>query len=609
MPSPFAFIEGHSRFFSITFIFCGFGLLIAVAMFPAAGKVAIVESTLGILAILIGVRSFGEKDAKPRAVLSRLSPLIPLGIAVTVDLLAPFYPRIISAIALAVALSLILPLSRTSPHSRKYFLCLLVFVAGSIAYNVYYYYPINIGIDSWGYLAVSSAIMKTGRFSDIIQPTSPYYSPFPVMSIAPAMLSSISGLGIVLSLLVFPGSLILMQPLLVFLLSRRIFSNAVAASISAFIVVTESAVTQWFNYPIAESTAISLFLLLLLLLISKPTSRTKILVTLVIFTILVALHGGVALVAIAFIVYLRLRRTELNMKNILPFLVIFLGYQVISATLDIVVFGLNDIGRTILQFFLAPSIPRIQTLGGTLGGILFIWYGFAPALGLFSILIQHKERANIWIFAGLGLLGISFIANLVVPNLDLDRYLGLPAWLILAVSCGYTLRGLIRSSRHLLVLLPLILLVSFSAVVYPLLSPQFGYGPPSLLPTSAADRAGLQVSNTYAAENARITADPYSAQYLAFAGYQSSTLTSLTRQGDYSIYAMPFKYSGIIYMVPFSSYATELRPEHGSYVFLRWSDTTTTQETFPCRGVASYVANDTVNIVYNNSCDILATLM
>ncbi len=579
-------IESRTRLFSVVFILCATGLLAVVVLLPASGKIAVVESTFGIFLLLLAVSLM-----KPKGVVSERPGAwfryVPLAIGIGVDLLSPFFQPIVGAVALACALTCLLPLSQMKQVSRNYFLLLATFLAASIAYNVFYYYPLDIGIDSWGYLSVSSAIIQTGSFTYVNQPTSEYYWPFPVVSLVTSALSLVSGLTLPVSLFIFPGTLILLQPMLVFLVTRRLF-DAESASVSAFVVLFESAVLQWLGAPIAESVAISLMLLLLLLLSIDGRNRQKMALTFVMFLVMVAVHGSVALVMLILGAYLSLRKTAVQVRSVATLVAIFLVYQLISLVIDTMVFAINDAVQILLQFFFAPSVPRITAFSIGTEGILFVWWGLAPALAMFSFFMKRKNPANLWVVAGAGLLGLSFIANVIAPNIYLDRYTGLAGWLILAATGGHTLRGLTKSSRRLGLLLPLILLVSFSAVVYPAMSPQFGFAPPAILSTNYADRAALQIANTYGGDNYRIIGDVHSMSYLTFIRYQSGRLT--TEGFD-----------------NFPRNVTNPYPEANSLNLIRWSITDVTSPNSPCSGLTSYLVNDTVNIFFNNSCDIFAT--
>jgi len=500
-----------------------------------------------------------------------------------VNLLASLAPPAISAFALAAALTLLFPLSRMINVSKVYIAFLTVFLAASIGYNLFYYYPLVNRTDPMSYLSVASAIIQRGHYSDVIQPTDRYYFPFPVMSIAPSILSSVTGLDLQLSLLVFPGSLILLQPLLVFLLSRLVFDNAEAAALSAFIVVTESAVTQWINGPIAQSTAISLLLLVLIALFSRVRSKGHMVVAFIAFVMLVAVHGAVGLVSTILISYLIVRERSSYKGIIRPLVAIFLGYLIIAGTIDRIVYVGQANLENILEFIFTPALRTERELyGAGSNGVVFIWWGLPVSLALLSIFVQRRKQGSSWAYAGLGLLALSFVVNVIAPNLCMDRYGGLTAWLILAVPCGKALSALTRTSRQLLTLIPIILLVCVSAVVDPCLSPQYGNQGyyQGLLPTTKPDRTALDWVNGYV--NRNVITDSYSAYYLTFSRYRSGVLSN----------------KGIISCPP-----NVMPPMPGphSALFVRWCNSRMIST------LANLQRGQIVNILYYDGYDVLQT--
>ena len=148
-----------------------------MVLLPASGKIAIIESTFGIFSLLLAASLLNAKGLPGKEMV--WFPFLPLAIGIGVDLLAPFFQPIVSAVALACALTCLLPLSQMKNVSRNYFLLLSIFLAASVAYNVFYYYPLDLGIDSWGYLSVSSAIVQTGAYTNTVQPTSRITGLFP----------------------------------------------------------------------------------------------------------------------------------------------------------------------------------------------------------------------------------------------------------------------------------------------------------------------------------------------------------------------------------------------------------------------------------------------
>lgn len=261
----------QSRLLSLLLILIGTCVMGFVLFQPSTSKIAIVESTLGIAGFLMGVGWLGQNTTEFSMRSLPLFRFIPLILLVLTDMLGWAFPPIMSAMALAAAFALLFPLVKMPTVPRRYVIFLTILLAASISYNILYYYPLDNGVDSWAYSAVSVGIAQSGHYTNLEQPSliSQYYSSFPILSLGAAVLADVTGLPVPESLHIFPGILILLQPLLVFLLSRQIFDSDEAAIFSSILVVTASAVTQYINWPMAESIGISL-LLLLLLLLNKP---------------------------------------------------------------------------------------------------------------------------------------------------------------------------------------------------------------------------------------------------------------------------------------------------------------------------------------------------
>jgi hypothetical protein len=245
--------------------------------------------------------------------------------------------------------------------------------------------------------------------------------------------------------------------------------------------------------------------------------------------------------------------------------------------------------QSVVEFILTPTPGAGQELyQASSGGLGFVWWGFPASLGLLSLLVVRTKEMKSWAFAGLALLGLSFLVNLIAPNLFFDRYGGLVAWIILAVCGGSALDSVAGNRRKLLLLMPLMLLICTSAVVDPVLSPQVGFGQTSLSPTTNADRLALRWMNQYA-RTITVISDRYSRSYLTFVRYQSGTLSS----------------AGIGYTardiaeIPLNS----LLPQQA--LFIRWSGLGKTSHYGVCGSLPRTSAEETANILYSNACDIL----
>jgi hypothetical protein len=519
--------------------------------------------------------------------MSFLAYLPPI-IAISVDLLAGLVPAAISAFALAAALTILFVLSKFANVSKAYVVFVTVLVAASIGYNVFYYYPLVGGDpDALTALSVATAIIQTGHYSGFRQPTDSYYFPFPVMSIAPSMLSSLTGLDIQLSLLLFPGSLILLQPLLVFLISRLLFASAEAAALSALTVVMEATVTRFINQPFAQSVAISLLLVVLIALLGR--SRGYVVVALTAFPILVALHAAVGLVSIVLISLLTVHERGAFRGNVRVLCVIFLGYLLAAGLIDTIVYRVGWDVKAFWEFVFGRTVGTIELFGAGANGIIFIWWGLPVSLGLFCVLIHRMKKEVFWAYAGLGLLGLSFAVNVVAPGLTMDRYAGLTGWFILAVVGGMVLSRLSRTSRGLLMLIPIIFLASLSGVLSPSVSPQYGLTEGYRgLPTTNTDRMALDWISHHVIGN--VSGDFNCVGYLIFARYSSGVLSSLGIRNCKKC-------------IP-----SEM--DQGSALFIRWANPFIgVNRGQSCHGLGSALANrehnQIVNIVYDSSCDVL----
>ena len=563
----------------------GAAMIGMVLVFTLSAKFAVVFSAFGLLAILSGANLIGGRETIGVNSSKTWLLYVPLVLTAFVDLTTLLFPLMLTVIVLAFALTALFVLCATTDISGNLFLFILIFVAGSISLNVYYYYPLDTGIDSWAYLAVSSAINQSGHYTGIQQPTPDYYFPFPVMSVVASVVSQVSGLSLPLSMYVFAGGMILAQPFLIYLLTKRIFSDKIAANMSALLVVMEAAVTQWINAPIAQSAALSLLLLVLLLI--YDLTPIKQVVVFLLFFVIAAMHGAVALVGIILLSFLSFVDKKRGLQLLLLSLVsIFLVYLLVAGALRAIVMALyGDFTHLLLTLLgklpVAPS-SSLFPIGSS--GLIFIWWGLPAALGIFSLIFIRKRPHVIWSFAGLGLLGISFAVNVVAPGLTFDRYGGLAAWLLLAASGGVSLRSITRSSRVLILLLPIVFLVSLSAIVSPTLSPQFGFAQPGLLPTTVPDRIALDWLNVHGAPNTKLlVGDHYAMAYLSFQSYQSGFIhgRSIQVPDSYSVRGL------------------------GSVLLVRWQNNNNASRENPCTNLTADESQYTVSFVYNNSCDMI----
>jgi hypothetical protein len=561
------------------------GSLIVGAVFVTAppSRIGLVVSPIGMLLFFAGINLLTDR---PYSLVKSNTWMrfLPLVLLIGGDF-PGLGPPWVSAILLSATFVLLLLISNVDGISYSYLVFLIVLLAGSVVYNVYYYYPLDYGIDSWTYQAVSSAIVSKGAFTGIQQPTSPYYWPFPIMSIAPSMLALVSSLSLPFSLFIFPGSLILLQPLFVFLVSRRLFASSKVAVLSALVAVTEVSVIQGIGEPFAEATAVSLLSLLLLLIMFGDPSREKSIATFMVFFAIAALHAAVGIIAVAFLIYFTWRKDRRNMWVLLTLAIIVLAYLQVTGTIEVIVATTStDWHYFLLSLFGAPAtISGAQRFPQGTPGIAFVWWGFPASLAVFAILAFRKTMIFTWAFAGLTLLGLTFAITLIVPSLSADRYGGLSAWIILAISGGATMQRLITSRRKLLILTPMMFLILLSSATSPMISPQFGIVRTSALPSTYSDRAGLRWLANQSDTAIRLRPDASNTMaYLIFATY---------KLGKFSTKDLNIMNSGF--------------PSAPKLLFIRWANLDPADARESCNRITAGSANQIIDLVYDNNCDIV----
>ncbi len=597
-------------------LICGFALLYVVVRQAPSAKTAILITSMGVFLILIGVNlSAGFEEHIEFSLRRRWIRFVPVAIVLAAFILGPFVTPLIIAMVLAVAVTLAFVLSKETDIPRAYITLYCVFIAASICYFVFHYYALDIGIDSWGYLSVAAAIIQSGHYTGTFQPIDIYYTPLPVMAIAPAVLSAVTTLSLPVAVLIFPGSLILAQPLIVFLLARRMFNNSESAAFSALIVITEAAAIQWIAQPIAQSTAISILLvtMLLILIAHRDPSPSHFMVILVLFVMVAVIHGAVGIISLPIVLILFRER---HIRGGLPrlFALIFFAYLIAASLIG---HFLQDVGYALTQLT-SPSLfgSTVQSAssqfvtsfyGVVSNGLMYVWWGLPPSLALVAILFRKKIHAPSWAYIGLVILGLSFVANVAAPSLYIDRYGGLIGWLILAVSGGSVLSGITRTRRQVLLLIPLLLIVSLSGIVDPYVSPQYGFmgyqqTPTAYryydLPTTQNDRVALQWIATNTPK--LVISDHYAAAYLLFSRYQFGVITPEIEANYYGLSVATFSQVHLVHPTP--------QPYFG-FLF-RWSNAETSGNA--CVGLVTSIAQQQgfragVNILFNNSCDVVET--
>lgn len=577
------------------FLILGAVTVALVTTRPDYSKISILESTFGIMFVLIGVYLLNGRTQPLILRRSHWIAYAPIVVGISVGLLSPVLPPWATAVGFALALTMLFFFSGVQGVSSRYIAVATLVVGAAVGLTYFYYYPFDAGIDSWGYIAVASGISQTGHFTSFAQPdwpTSSYYFPFPIMSIVASVVSTVTSLSLPVSLVIFPGALIILQPVVVYLLALRISGDRRASAFAAIILVTESAMVELIHSPMAESVALSTMFMVMLMLADWTHSRSRIIIAFALYFTTAVLHALVAIVCLVMLPYLIFRRNRSRMPTILPLSSILVGYLVISGASLPVASSIGLIFLEVIAFLAgqpfragAPIFPP-----GT-SGIFFIWWGLPAALALCAVLIRKVGQARKWAMLGLAILGLSFGLNLTAPDLDFSRYGGLIAWMVLAVCGGITMKSLIRTPRQLLLVAPLISLVCVSALISPTLSPQFGFIRLSQTeaPTTTTDRIALDWVNTHLGSSVLI-GDVNSAAYSVFSGYQAGHFSITQIVGTRTV---------------LSSYPIGQHPDR--VLFVRWPDIGTNSTHPSCALIGPFVSERKFNVIYNNGCGVLVS--
>jgi hypothetical protein len=452
-------------------------------------KIAIVLGAFAITLVVVSI--YGLPVSRRLIVLPRALLYAPFLVILVTDALEQLgLSPLWSAVGLAIGSVLIFSALTLFQPQDVYSIFAVSTLAVSVAYSVFFFYPLIAGVDAWGNLALSSFITQTGHLTNAYFLIDPYYRAFPVMAIAASGFSLVSGVPLQPSYLIFPADLIVLQPLIAFLVAKKLFAgNRIAAMLSAFAVVLEPSIIQWMNEPIAESVAISMLLLSVLVLLLPRQSASKIAAILMLFLV-IALHGSVAIIGVGLLLLLSRFYHQIARRFVSFVALMFFGYLLVSATIARITTGL--IGY--LSFILGTRpLPVSAQIYPASYGILFLWWGFPPAIAIAAILLLRRDKFLVWFsIAGISLLGLSFVVNVVAPSQGVDRYLGLGAWIDLAIVSGSSFsQGVTNIPTKWVLFIPLVFVVSLSAFLTPSLSPQVGLGYAQNAPTNFVDRTGL----------------------------------------------------------------------------------------------------------------------
>ncbi|MEM2505874.1 MAG: hypothetical protein QXF61_02380 [Nitrososphaeria archaeon] len=314
------------------------------------------------------------------------------------------------------------------------------------------FYPPSLGIDVWRDIGWANAIDK-----GISLPEFSAY-PFPLIPILYLILSKIISLSTVDTSALIGLVYIELVFILVFALSR-VFTRSTTSSSLVIILLTISnpLITRWSVHFIPQAYAVTLSLLIVLFTVKEfINSRSTLALTFLITLALVFSHAVVSiltaflllcvLVCVKFLQRRRTSRTHYQyVKSTVKFLlIVFLAYVIFTTLIEVLIRSAKDILSVLSKAVIgvepqhasfkkvveSPPCTALLSYGSLvvcMVGVFFSWLENEPSG---SIVATFTEGGLI---SAVPSLAVSMLGVIYSPELNLDRYLGLQALLILTV--------------------------------------------------------------------------------------------------------------------------------------------------------------------------------
>jgi len=359
-------------------------------------------------------------------------------------------------VALAAALT-VTAFAREKPMKK---VMVATAIVGASLIPLYTLYVPSFGLDTWRDIMWTAQALHAGHVTETTVRHSAY--PFPMVPLEYALVSLMSGLDPAWASVVM-GLLYLVQlPLLVFLLSRRFGGSDDFRG--AFVLLMAPLAVTWSAQYIPQVYSLTVFLTAFLASYS--------LLQIPLLAAGVFGHGGVAtwMVLTTTAIWIFERRKVAIMLRIL--IIIFAAYVIYTSVLYALFGSYNNMVKAILAFLsgeriLAMAAPVSASSISSLG---LLSLSVLAVSGLFVFLYGTKV-ARVLSFLSIGFLFIAYIGPVAFPAAALDRYLGLPSAVILALLLPYGFElfrerkyGIIYS--HVLIIIAIVAF-SFNGVFAP----------------------------------------------------------------------------------------------------------------------------------------------
>ena len=326
-------------------------------------------------------------------------------------------------------------------------------IVGTSLIPLYTLYAPSFGNDTGRDIIWTTQALQAGHVTETAIRSSAY--PFPMVPLEYALMSLMSGLDPVWASVVMGLLYLLQLPLVVFLLSRRF--GGFDDFRGAFVLLMAPLAVIWSAWYIPQVYSLTLFLTAFL--------AGSALLQLPLLVAGVFGHGGVAtwmvLTTTAIWIFER-RKVAIMLRTLI---IIFAAYAIYTSVLHALSGGYSNIVKAVLAFLSGERILALvaPVSASPISSLGLLSLSVLAVSGLFVFLYGTKV-VRILSFLSIVFSIIGYIGPVAFPAAALDRYLGLPSAVILAVMLPYGFE-LFRERKYGIIyshILIIIAIVAFS---------------------------------------------------------------------------------------------------------------------------------------------------
>jgi len=404
-----------------------------------------------------GKSSFPSINA--RIVMWILIPLVFLSVLLEVVFLG--HTGLVTVIVLVCGL-VTLSLSKPKVDTTLMF-SLLIALLICVHYGIY---TPSFGIDTWRDSTQALQIIKRGGIRDLTIERLEY--PLPVVSVLYAMHSIITEVDTLWTSSIIGLLYLKLFSVMVYIISRRY--NVEYSHISAVLLLSTPLVVIWSVWFIPQAYA--LLMAIPLLFLDLPLAIVPV------FSVAMVLgHGGQSLWTLMILIFLTLVRRFLKTEN-----EYFLKSVDIKLLIVALIFAIYMCYTLVLHALVGPITKVIDVIISFLAGekvvstFIFLQHPVFYVLGVIPIvvivvigfvLLIESENILMRLFALVFLigLGLSYVGDIVYPELALPRYVGLSSIIVLGILSPLGIQRLAirgRAGTYYALALVLLAVVSFT---------------------------------------------------------------------------------------------------------------------------------------------------